>query len=82
MPKFKVFNRWSEDILYQQFLEVEAETMEEAIKLSKDTEDSWSDPEQIDTLGDGSINYVAVENLATEEYREFFDIEDLIEGEG
>lgn len=81
MPKFKVFNKWSEEVLCQQFLEVEAETMEEAIKISKSTEDSWSDPERIDTLGDGSINYVAVENLATEEYKEFFDIEDLIEEE-
>jgi hypothetical protein len=79
MQKFKVFNIWSEEVLYQQSVEIEAETMEEAIKLSSDTDKGWCEPEKVDVIGDGSIYYHGVENLETEEYKDFYDSKDLID---
>jgi hypothetical protein len=79
MPKFKVFNIWSEDVLYEQSIEIEAKTMEDAIKLSNDTDEGWGEPEKVDVIGDGSIYYHGVENLETEEYKDFYDSKDLID---
>jgi hypothetical protein len=78
MPKFKVFNVWSEEVLYSQSVEIEAETMEEAIKLSAKTDENWSEPEKEDSLGDGRVHYHVVKNLDLDVSKIFYNSKDLI----
>ena len=78
MQKFKVFNVWSEEVLYSQSVEFEAETMEEAIKLSAETDKNWSEPEKEDSLGDGGVYYHVVENLNLDISKIFYNSKDLI----
>lgn len=73
MKKFKVVQRWSEEVLYSQEVEVEAQTMEEAYKISQNLSNEWSEPEQVDSLGDGRLHNYLVEDLETNEYVEYSD---------
>lgn len=70
---------WSEEVLYSQSVEIEAATMEEAIKLSTETDENWSEPTKEDSLGDGSVYYHVVENLDLDIFKIFYNSKDLID---
>ena len=78
MKKFKVINSWSEEVLYSAEQTVEAESFEDALKIANSFENRalWGNPKRIDTLGDGAEFYFHITDIATDETRQYGEIDD------
>ena len=78
MRKFTVINSWSEEVLYSMQQTVEAESFEDALKIASSLENIalWSDPERVDTLGDGAEFYFLVTDIGSDETKQYGKIAD------
>jgi hypothetical protein len=71
MKKYKVKNYWTEEVMYLQHVVVEAESFEEAVKLSENPNISWELDDFSDSMGDGGENYLVVTDVESGEDKEF-----------